>query len=185
MTALRADTDTDTAAADTDAAADIAELAGRVRRLSDVSDLRDLVDRYLRSLDDGHFDDAWARSLFTADAVLTFPVGSHRGRDGLAQFTDGIMRRWARTLHHGSTCSAEVTGDDAAVTWNLFASHVHAGSPPPPAPSDVFHLGGVFTAAAVRTVEGWRFRRLSLRITWAAGAAAGGVPPIDPRTVDG
>lgn len=150
----------------------------QLRRLVDQADLRDLVDRYLRSLDVRGFDEVWATAHFTDDVVLSFPVGSHRGIAGVVEFTDTIMRRWPTTLHHGTNCTAAVNGDHARVTWNLLASHVHPGSPPPPAPSEVFHLGGVFTAVAVRTAEGWRFRQLNLRIVWTAGQAATGIPPV-------
>lgn len=144
----------------------------RLHRLLDQADLRDLIDRYLYSLDVRGFDEDWAREVFTDDVVLTFPVGSHQGRAGVAEFTDAVMRPWPATLHVGSNCTVDVTGDRARLTWNLLAAHVHPGSPPPPAPSDVFHLGGVFTGTAIRTMSGWRIQHLSLRVIWTAGHPA-------------
>lgn len=153
-----------------------------LRRLSDRVELCELVDRYLASLDEGVFDDAWARSLFTDDAELSYPVGSHRGTAGLVGFTADIMGRWQRTHHHGSNHLVSVAGDAASLRWNLLAVHVPVGAPPPPASVDHFYLGGKFTAEAVRTTDGWRFRRLQLRVVWTSGSPAPEVPSIAAGT---
>lgn len=151
------------------------DLAAEVRRLSDRLAVTELVDRYLHSLDADQFDDEWARSMFTPDVVLTYPVGSHQGIDGVAEFTAQIMRRWAGTHHLGGNCLVDLDGDRAAVTWNLIAYHIHPGSPPPPASGHHFRLGGKFDGDVVRTPHGWRFQRLRLRITWTAGSAVTGI----------
>lgn len=155
---------------------ELAELVGRVRRLTDRVDLVELIDRYLLSLDEGGFDEAWARSLFTEDVVMDFPVGSHRGIKDVTGFTAQIMDRWARTHHNGANHTVHTDGDQAAIAWNVYAIHVHHGSPNPPAPGEHFHLGGRFRGVAARTPEGWRIRRLGLRVLWTAGKAAVHVP---------
>jgi len=43
-----------------------------------------LLDRYLLGLDDDKLDDDWARSLFTADATVEFPMSRHSGLAGMA-----------------------------------------------------------------------------------------------------
>ncbi|MFE9706236.1 nuclear transport factor 2 family protein [Streptomyces sp. NPDC005930] len=161
-----------------------ADLAAEVARLSDVTALKDLADRYLASLDAGTFDAAWAGALFTDDVEMTFPVGSHRGSTGVDGFTARIMARWGRTHHHGSESTVEVDGDRAEVGWSLIASHVHHGSPLPPDASEYFQLGGRFAGTARRTPDGWRFDRLRLRIVWTTGAVPAGVTRVDARTLD-
>ncbi|MHC3458702.1 nuclear transport factor 2 family protein [Streptomyces flavovirens] len=155
----------------------------RIAHLTDRAELGDLAERYLASLDTGTFDDAWARSLFTEDVELVFPVGSHQGRAGAAAFTRQIMERWDGTHHHGSSALVELDGDRATVAWSLIASHLHFGSPRPPAASHHFQLGGRFDTSVRRTPHGWRFARMRLRITWSTGAAAAAVTSVDAETL--
>ncbi|MEU0671736.1 ester cyclase [Streptomyces sp. NPDC006172] len=155
-----------------------------VARLADLVSLRDLVARYLAGLDEGGFDETWARSLFTEDIEMTFPVGSHQGLAGVVGFTAEIMARWGRTHHHGSESQVDVDGDRAELSWSLIASHVHHGSPLPPDPTQYFQLGGRFTGTARRTPDGWRFDRLGLRIAWTTGSVPKGVTQVDEKTLD-
>ncbi|MFE3169361.1 ester cyclase [Streptomyces sp. NPDC059224] len=159
-------------------------MTAETARLTDVLSLRDLAGRYLAGLDEGGFDETWARSLFTEDIEMTFPVGSHQGLAGVAGFTTEIMARWGRTHHHGSESQVEVDGDTARLSWSLIASHVHHGSPLPPDPTQYFQLGGRFTGTARRTRDGWRFDRLRLRIVWTTGAVPRGVTQVDRKTLD-
>lgn len=145
------------------------------RQLGDRLAVCELCDRYLLALDAGEFDESWAPRVFTDDAELTFPPGSHRGIAGLEAFTATFMGPWARTHHQAGNYVVDVDGDQAAFSCPVIASHVHPGSPPPPAPADHFHLGGRFTGTAVRTPYGWRLNRLALSVTWTAGP---GVPAI-------
>ncbi|MFD7439600.1 nuclear transport factor 2 family protein [Streptomyces sp. NPDC059861] len=165
-------------------AADPAALATEVARLADLAELQKLAGRYLASLDEGDFDEAWAKSLFTEDIEMTFPVGSHHGIFGVGDFTTVIMARWGRTHHHGSDSSVDLDGDRAELSWSLIASHVHHGSPLPPDPSEYFQLGGRFTGTARRLPDGWRFDRLRLRISWTTGAVPRGVTQVDVKTLD-
>ncbi|MFD1659491.1 ester cyclase [Streptomyces caeni] len=160
------------------------QIAEQVRTLSDRASLSELVDRYMVTLDEGPFDDDWAKSLFTEDISLVFPVGSHQGIAGAADFTQKIMNRWERTHHHGSGTVIELDGDRASISWSLIASHVHFGSPRPPAPTSYFQLGGRFDGVAQRTPRGWRIKSLKLRIVWSTGAVPSGVTSVDATTVE-
>ncbi|NUR86589.1 MAG: nuclear transport factor 2 family protein [Nonomuraea sp.] len=141
-------------------------------RLRDHAEITELVSRYFFSLDAHEFDDAWAGSLFTQDAVLDFPVGSHRGLDGLADFTAGIMAPWTRTQHHATNHLITLGGDRADVVWNVLATHVHPAAQDEPPATEHFHIGGRFDGEAVRTPAGWRFGRLVLHVIWMTGRPA-------------
>lgn len=167
---------------DTPRAAPVAELHAQIARLTDRAVLGDLAERYLASLDEGTFGDEWARSFFTEDVELTFPVGGHQGRAGAAAFTRKIMERWDGTHHHGSPALVELDGDRASVAWSLIASHLHFDSPRPPAASHYFQLGGRFDTSVRRTPAGWRFARMRLRITWSTGRAPAAVT-VDEETL--
>ena len=45
------------------------------------SEIAELVDRYLCSLDERNFDEDWARRFFTEDAAVAFPIGNAEGID--------------------------------------------------------------------------------------------------------
>ncbi|MGI5292097.1 nuclear transport factor 2 family protein [Nonomuraea polychroma] len=150
--------------------------ADALSRLRDQAEIIELISRYFFSLDSQAFDDAWANSLFTQEAVLTFPVGSHQGLAGLADFTVGFMSNWARTQHHATNHLITFDGDRANVTWNVLATHVHPAAEDAPPAAEHFHLGGRFDGEAVRTSVGWRFGRLALKVIWMTGRAAARVP---------
>jgi hypothetical protein len=153
----------------------IAPLAMQVRELGDRIAISDLIDRYFLSLDQGRFDQEYARRVFSEDVELSFPPGDHTGLPGLAAYTAGFMGHWKRTHHHISRHLIALDGDRAEIGWNLFATHIHPDSPPPPASGHHFYLGGRFEGEAVRTPDGWRVRRLTLRVSWTTGD---GVPSI-------
>lgn len=156
------------------------DLTATVRGLADRAELGDLVNRYLLALDDGAFTDSLAASVFSADVALDFPPGSHRGLAGVVEFNRGFMGHWIRTHHHASNYAIELAGDAATIAWNVTAVHMHPGSPPPPQPGKLFHLGGRFDGTAVRTTAGWRLNRLALRVIWTDGP---GIPSI-AKTMD-
>ena len=158
-----------------DLAVQVRRLAAQVQDLADRTAIGDLIDRYLLGLDEGAFDSERARSVFTDDVELAFPPGTHHGLPGLVEFTKDFMGHWERTHHHASNYVIDLDGDRADVAWHVVALHVHPGSPPPPAPGQHFQLGGRFDGTAVRTPDGWRLRRLALRVIWTTGI---GIPSI-------
>jgi hypothetical protein len=146
-----------------------AQQVALVGMLADRVALEDLIGCYFLALDQGTFDEARARAIFARDVELSFPPGDHRGLDGLVSFTAGFMAHWARTHHLCSDIAIEIEGDRAALGWNVIATHVRHGSPPPPAQSDHFRLGGRFDGAALRTEHGWRIEKLALQVLWTTG----------------
>lgn len=49
---------------------DTEEMQRQLQALTDRAEIADLMDRYLRSLDDGDFDEEWARAFHTEDVVI-------------------------------------------------------------------------------------------------------------------
>jgi hypothetical protein len=125
-----------------------------------------LLDRYLAGLDDGRLDDEWAEALFTADAVVEFPVGRHEGRAGLAAFHRAAMAKFSRTQHLNSPAVVDVDDDRAALRTNLISTQV--------LPSEaLFTTGTAAYGTARRTEAGWRLDRLTFRLIWKTGE-----PPV-------
>lgn len=148
---------------------DLTQLTEQLRALADRADVDRLVTGYLHSLDEGTLDEAWARSFFTPDASSETPVGVHEGIGAQLSSTRDAMALFARTVHFGTDRSVDFDGggDRATVRWNQLSTHV-LGSP-----ERLFVSGGRSEAEVVRTPEGWRFRRLALRVVWTRGQ-----PPV-------
>jgi hypothetical protein len=146
---------------------DTTTLVEAVRSLTDRAEISELIDRYITAFDvltERPRDDAWYRNIFTDDVRLTFPVGSHRGITGLAEFQRTAKAKWARTHHLTSNYVIDVDGDRATVRAHLLATHVYAGD----APQGRLSVGSHADAAAIRTQAGWRLRELTFGLVWSA-----------------
>ncbi|WP_409239864.1 nuclear transport factor 2 family protein [Streptomyces sp. PA5.6] len=129
-----------------------------------------LLDRYLLALDTEELDDAWARTLFTEDAVVAFPLSRHEGIAGLARWHRAALENFARTQHLNSPAVVELTGAGASLRANLLSTHVHHPGGPGP---ELFTTGTSVTGAARRTPDGWRLTRLSFGLIWVDGVPPG------------
>ncbi len=144
----------------------------QVQVLTDRAEITDLLDRYVRSLDDGVFDEEWARAFHTEDVSADMPIGTVHGRNALlARIREG-MAMFDRTVHLITNAVVEIDGDRATARGAQLSTHVLADG-----------SGSVFISAAhadtglVRTADGWRISASALRVVWTQG------PP--PRLPDG
>ncbi|MEW2319461.1 nuclear transport factor 2 family protein [Streptomyces bauhiniae] len=133
-----------------------------------VSKISTLLDRYLVGLDDEKLDDAWARTLFSADARVEFPMSTHEGVDGLADWHRRALDAFARTQHLNSPAVVDLLGEDRAVLRaNVVSTHVHH---PEAAGDDPLFVSGTLVRGAARlTGEGWRLTELSFGLVWSTG----------------
>jgi hypothetical protein len=98
---------------------------------------------------------------------------------GPEAFTERLAKSFSRfraTQHVTSDHLFDLDGNTARLRANMIAMHLW--SPEESDPRSLqshFVAGGVFDAIAVRTTEGWRFRRLAARVIWRTGA---GVPQM-------
>jgi hypothetical protein len=139
----------------------------------DRTDVGELLARYLIGLDADPLDDDWAGGLFTADAIVEFPMSAHRGLAGMAGYHREALGNFAATQHLGSPPVVQVAGDRAGLRANLTSTHVHhatrEGGPP-----EFFRTGTLVDGDAVRTDAGWRLSRLSFRVQWMDGRPPAG-----------
>ncbi|MGW3094514.1 nuclear transport factor 2 family protein [Streptomyces sp. NPDC001102] len=141
----------------------------------------DLLGRYLIGLDDGELDDAWAGSLFTEDAVVTFPMSAHTGRAGLAAWHRASLAAFARTQHLGSPPVVDLDGERAVFRAQVLTTHVHhpggqgpggqgpGGQGPGGQGPALFRAGTLASGRARRTPAGWRMSELSFRVLFTEG----------------
>ncbi|MFF4019580.1 nuclear transport factor 2 family protein [Streptomyces sp. NPDC001843] len=144
---------------------DTEEMRRQVQALTDRAEITDLLDRYLRSLDDGVFDEEWARAFHTEDVTAEMPVGTVHGRDALLERVRRAMALFDRTVHLGTNAITELDGARATARGAQLNTHVLADG-----------SGGVFISAGhtdtelVRTADGWRISASALRVVWTQGA---------------
>ncbi|WP_068178432.1 nuclear transport factor 2 family protein [Mycobacterium sp. UM_CSW] len=132
------------------------------------SEIAELVDRYLCSLDERKFDDDWARGFFTEDAVVTFPIGNAEGIDSIVANTRRGVLQFVRTQHLGLNylVDADPGGRGASARWNQVNHHVHPEG-------DLFTSGTWCEAEFVRGPAGWRIARTAMHVTWTSGRPPG------------
>lgn len=136
----------------------------QLQNLTDRSEITDLMDRYLRSLDEGRFDEAWARAFHTEDVTAEMPIGTVHGRNALLARVRRGMALFDRTVHLGGNVVIEIDGDRATARGAQLSTHVLADGS-----EGVFVSAGHADSELVRTADGWRIAATSLRITWTQG----------------
>ncbi|MEU2878338.1 nuclear transport factor 2 family protein [Streptomyces sp. NPDC007070] len=150
---------------------DLGEMQRQLRTLTDRAEITDLMDRYLRSLDDGVFDDEWARAFHTEDVTAEMPVGTVRGREALLRRVRQAMALFDRTVHFGTDITVEIDGDRATARGTQLSTHVLADGT-----DGVFVSAGHVENELVRTADGWRISASALRVVWTQGT-----PPRVPQ----
>ncbi|MGW2492625.1 nuclear transport factor 2 family protein [Streptomyces sp. NPDC001606] len=159
---------------------ELAALRREVRRLTDRAELSALLDRYtvlLDTQDDHGFDAHWPATVFTEDVRLHFPIGTHEGLAGVAEFHYRAKIRFARTIHLSGNHIVQLDGDRARVRCHMVTTHVHRPAPQrPDRIGALFQLGGFGVGEAVRTAEGWRLSEWGFTATWADGPGPDGTP---------
>ncbi|WP_302185962.1 nuclear transport factor 2 family protein [Streptomyces sp. AC550_RSS872] len=80
------------------------------QHLTDRAEITDLLDRYLRSLDDGVFDQEWADAFHTEHVTAEMPIGTVHGRAALPAHVRQGMTLFDRTVHLGTNTVIEIDG---------------------------------------------------------------------------
>ncbi|WP_367140138.1 MULTISPECIES: nuclear transport factor 2 family protein [Streptomyces] len=136
----------------------------QLQALTDRAEITDLLDRYLRSLDERVFDEAWARAFHTEDVTAEMPIGTVRGREALLAHIRRGMALFDRTVHFGAAPLIEIDGDRATVSGAQLSTHILAGGS-----EDLFVSGGRTRTELLRTPGGWRISASALHVTWTRG----------------
>ncbi|MBC9723683.1 nuclear transport factor 2 family protein [Streptomyces sp. TRM68367] len=144
---------------------DTEEMQRQVQALTDRAEITDLLNRYLRSLDYGVFDEEWARAFHTEDVTAEMPIGTVHGRDALLARVRQGMALFDRTVHLGTNAIIEIDGTRATAHGAQLSTHVLADG------SDgVFISAGHTDTELVRTADGWRISASTLRVVWTQGS---------------
>ncbi|OQU94030.1 SnoaL-like domain-containing protein [Cladophialophora immunda] len=156
----------------------------RVRYLYEHQQITNLLNEYAYVLDACMVDHAaahkWA-ALFTEDCAVTYPFGSHRGRDGLAQWAMNAETRFYRMLHSSSNVTISFTSENTAHARS--ALHAICGTDGDDI-GKVFQEGGYYYWSFRREDQGqgqeqgqgrgkWRISYLFLDVNWTSGDSLG------------
>ncbi|EXJ74458.1 uncharacterized protein A1O5_02754 [Cladophialophora psammophila CBS 110553] len=154
----------------------------RVRYLCEHQQITNLLNEYGYVLDACMVDHGaaqkWA-ALFTSDCVVTYPFGSHRGRDGLAQWAMNAETRFYRMLHASSNFTITFQSDTVAHARS--ALHAICGTDPDDI-GRVFQEGGYYYWSFRKEGQGqgqgqgqgkWLISYLFLDVNWTRGDSLG------------
>ncbi|EXJ71763.1 uncharacterized protein A1O5_05573 [Cladophialophora psammophila CBS 110553] len=146
----------------------------------------DLCNTYAYTLDSTMMDlkvaEDWA-NLFTEDCVVTYPFGTHHGREGLAKFGMIAESRFKRMLHIATNFTIFFDSDDIAHgRYACFATHGRSEHDL----SEHFMEGGYYYSSFRRVPSDsgdiWKFTNLTLEMIWTLGDSIGLNEPHEKQT---
>jgi hypothetical protein len=136
---------------------EVQDLVDKVRRLSDLDEIKQLRARYTRYIDTQDWEGM--RSVITADFYSETDRGRIDGRDEVIATVSGSLAG-ASTAHHCHTPEITITGPDSATAIWAMQDHVKVtlnGAP------FSFRGAGHYHETYVRTPEGWRISSSTLK----------------------
>jgi ketosteroid isomerase-like protein len=136
-----------------------AALDDRLQRLVDESDIRALISRFARLLDERRWKDYAA--LYTDDGTLELPFGRAEGRERIQQWAEAELGRYCATQHVGGAVDIEFDAGTVIVHATLLATHVASED------GRAFWTGGGWYALTLRREGGrWLFATVAARPSW-------------------
>lgn len=139
--------------------------------MTDALALRDLADRYARSMDDR--DAETLIKLFVPDGVLTITAEGTRefpSPAGLEKIIE-YMARYRETFYFVGNHICDVDGDHASGETYTVAYHYDVE---PDGSQIVVESPVRYLDRYIRTEDGWRFERRDARILWTERRALSG-----------
>jgi hypothetical protein len=136
-----------------------------LRTVSDRIEIDDLLTRYTRALDTGHWDAL--DEVFTADAQIDYTAtgGIRGGYPEVKQWLARMLPMFSRRQHVIAQKEVELSGDRADVT----AYFLNPMVVPQPGGEALWEFGGLYRHRLVRTDHGWRSRELVEELSWKRG----------------
>jgi hypothetical protein len=133
-----------------------------LRRLSDRTEIADLITSYTRAVDTGEWDRLDA--VFTADAWIDYTAsgGIRGGFPEVKAWLAEVLPRFVRRQHLIGQLEVVLDGDAATVTAYFTNPMVSVSD----GAERLFACGGLYHHRLVRTGAGWRSRRLVQEIVW-------------------
>ncbi|WP_051571725.1 nuclear transport factor 2 family protein [Cryptosporangium arvum] len=131
-----------------------------------------LIDRYFAAVDDKRLDAETVAATFAPDGLIRRPDGFELvGHDVILAEQNQSFARFRATHHMFTNCLVDQDDDTARLRTNMQAVHIWDPERNDPLELDTHFVGGgVLTAVAVRTPDGWRLREMGMRLVWRTGS---------------
>jgi hypothetical protein len=137
-----------------------------LHQISDRLEIEELLTRYTRGIDTGHWD--LLDDVFTPDAQIDYSAtgGIVASYAEVKPWLAEMLPIFPKRLHTLGQVDSRVDGDEAEV-----AAYFHNPMilPQPDGAELLVEFGGVYHHTLVRTAEGWRSRRLLEELVWKRG----------------
>jgi len=153
-------------------------LEDRLRRLEDRAAIVDLLSQYANAVDACRWNE-W-EACFAEDARAEFPFGNYEGRRGIGAWCAKNLVGFKGFEHLFGNVEIKIDGDRATGRNKAWIACVMDDSKP----HEHFDNGGYYQWEFVRSNEGWRVKRVQLKIVWLSREASKADPysrPILPR----
>ena len=130
------------------------EIAGQIRWLVDIEQIKQLKARYAAACDDDYQADLLAE-MFTDDAIWDGGfMGYAEGREGIRAFFANASNLVGFAVHGVSNPLIDVDGDQATGRWYLHQPMTMKGG------ESAYWFCAQYEDAYVRTSEGWKFQHV-------------------------
>ena len=138
-----------------------------LREVVDKQQIQELQVRYSLAIDGGRYDDL--DHIFTADVLSDYGhAGAHHGVEPIKQMCREALDPLTAAQHQNGNHWADVDGDTAVAGCYFTVQQYRQGTEG----GEHFRMGGRYDDELVRTPEGWRIRRRTLRVLWSEGNPA-------------
>lgn len=123
--------------------------------------IRELAARYAGAIDARDYTAIAA--CFALDAQVIYAGYSEelQGHEAIIGHMRRALEAMEVTQHLFANFIIDIEGEDAAMTCDILAQHLHDG--------ETFLAGGKYEVELSRTGENWKFSRISARTVWSAG----------------
>ena len=153
------------------------ELELRLRKLEDSTAIAELLNRYVKAVDACRWTE-WEQ-CFAEDGRAEFPFGDYAGRRGMGAWCAKNLVGFKGFEHLFGNLEINLDGDRATVRNNAWIACVMDLS----RPHEHFDNGGSYDWELGRSAEGWRIKRVQLKVVWLSREASKADPysRIAPR----
>lgn len=156
----------------------VRELQQELGRVKDIQEVQWLINHYT-ALHDEAMHDLKARKewgeLFATEGVAVYPFGTHKGREGKADWAFGGVSYFERCTLLSSNFDIKFA-DDRQTAW-VRTNCIAQWNKKKEQLDDHFDEGGFYHWTVVKENKQWRVGRVELTITWTLGDDPTGVGP--------
>jgi len=144
----------------------VQKLEQRLRKLEDSAAITELLNRYVTAIDACRWSE-WEQ-CFAEDARAEFPFGTYDGGRGLGAWCAKNLTTFKGFEHLFGVLEIKLDGDRATVRNNAWIGCIMD----PARPHEHFDNGASYEWELRRSADGWRIKRVRLKVAWLSREAS-------------